>query len=126
MPGAGELAEHERAALVVAAGDVLLGHEVHPVAQRGDEHDVGDLEERGHLLARIALVQVVHRRCAEVGVRAVDPPDRRLDLGAQRLVGLDALAARGRDLDEGDLRRDEDALVEQLLVGLEPVPDALV
>jgi hypothetical protein len=31
--GAGELAEHERAALVEPAGDVLLGDQVHPVAQ---------------------------------------------------------------------------------------------
>jgi hypothetical protein len=38
---AGEFAQHESAGLVVAAGDVLLGHEVHPVPQRGHQHDVG-------------------------------------------------------------------------------------
>ena len=35
-------------------GDVLLGDEVHAVAERGDEHDVGGQVERDHLLARVA------------------------------------------------------------------------
>ena len=59
---AGELAQHERAGFVVAAGDVLLGHQVHAVAQRGHQHDVGGQVQRGHLLARVGLVQVVHGR----------------------------------------------------------------
>ena len=37
----GELAQHECTLLVGAGGDVFLGDEVHSVAQRGDEHDVG-------------------------------------------------------------------------------------
>ena len=73
--GAGELAEHQRAAVVVAAGDVLLGHQVHAVAQRGDEHDVGGLEHRRHLLARVGVVQVLHGRARRAAVLAVDPAD---------------------------------------------------
>jgi len=38
--GAREFAEHEHAVFVGAARDELLGDEVHPVAQRRDEHDV--------------------------------------------------------------------------------------
>ena len=63
---AGELAQHQRAALVVAAGDVLLGHQVHPVPQRGHQHHVGGQVQRGHLLPRVGLVQVVHGRAADL------------------------------------------------------------
>ena len=50
---AGELAQHQRAGFVVAAGDVLLGHQVHAVPQRGHQHHVGGEVQRGHLLPRI-------------------------------------------------------------------------
>ena len=33
LRGPGERAEHQNAALVVAGGDKLLGHEVHPVVK---------------------------------------------------------------------------------------------
>ena len=46
---AGELAQHERAAVVDARRDVLLGDEVHPVAQRRHHHHVGGAVERGEL-----------------------------------------------------------------------------
>ena len=61
--GTGELAEHEHAVVVEAGRHVLLRDEVHAVAQRGDEHDVGGEEERDHLLARVAVVQIADRRC---------------------------------------------------------------
>ena len=121
----GELGQHEGASAVVAGGDVLLGHEVHPVPQRGDEHDVGHLEEGGHLLARVGLVQVVDRGVAQVREVAVDPAHGRLDLLAERAVGLDPLAAGGGDLDEGDVRGSDVAVLEQLADRAQPVPDAL-
>src|SRR5450759_2919270 len=59
MPGPGELREHQGAAEVVPAGDVLLGHEVHAITYRSHPHDVGGPELRGHLSVGIGLVEVV-------------------------------------------------------------------
>ena len=52
-------------------------------------------------------------------------PDLALDLLAQLAVGIDPLAAGGGDLDQDLGRRRDRAVLEQLGVGLEPVPDAL-
>ncbi len=121
---AGELAQHQRAALVVAAGDVLLGHQVHPVPQRGHQHHVGGQVQRGHLLAGVGLVQVVDGRVTHLPVLPVDPAHRHLDLVAQGPVRLDPFPARARDLHQDHLRA-EPALAEQLAVGPQPVQDAL-
>ena len=91
----------QHAAVVDAGGDVLLGDEVHAVAERGDEHDVGGEEQRHHLLARVGLVQVADRGVAHRVVVAVDAADGELDLVAQLHVRRDALPARARDLHEG-------------------------
>ena len=56
-------------------GHVLLGDQVHPVAQRGDHHDVGGPVERGQLGAVERLVEVVDGRLADPPVLAVDPAD---------------------------------------------------
>jgi hypothetical protein len=122
---AGELAEHERAPLVVPAGDVLLGDEVHPVAQGGDEQDVRREVERDEFLLGERLMQVVHRRVPQLGVLAVDPSDVGLNLFAQRLVALDALPARRGDLHEDRSRELEALFVEELLDRLQPVQDPL-
>ena len=87
---AGELAQHQRAALVVAAGDVLLGHQVHPVPQRGHQHDVGGQVQRRHLLPVVRLVQVVHGRAAHLRVLAVDPAHGLFNVVAQHAVGPDS------------------------------------
>ena len=63
--GAGEFAEHQCAAEVAAAGDVFLGHQIHPVPQRGDQHDVAGHEERDELVAGDRAVQVMHHRVAD-------------------------------------------------------------
>ena len=46
---AGERAEHQHAALVVARGDELLGDQVHAVVQAADVAEVRCLEEAEHL-----------------------------------------------------------------------------
>ena len=71
------------------------------------------------------MVQVADRLVADGAVVAVDAADRELDLVAQLAVGLHPLAARARDLHEGDVLDVEPALGEQFAVGLEPVADAL-
>jgi hypothetical protein len=46
--GAGELAEHQHAAFVVARGDEFLGHQVHAVVQAADVAQVGGAVEAEH------------------------------------------------------------------------------
>ena len=64
--GAGELPQHEHAVHVARRGDVLLGDEVHPVAQRGHQHHVGR-RGRGRRARSScsAPVQVVDGRVAD-------------------------------------------------------------
>ena len=50
--GARELAQHQHPVLVAAAGDELLGDQVHAVAERRDQHDVGRPVQRHHLARR--------------------------------------------------------------------------
>ncbi|OIQ76345.1 hypothetical protein GALL_419760 [mine drainage metagenome] len=123
--GAGELAQHQRAALVRPGGDVLLGDQVHAVAQRRDEHDVGREVERGHLLGRVGVVHVVDGRLPEPPELAVDAPDQQLDVLTELLVRADVLPARARHLDERDPGHRETAVPEQLAERLDPVADAL-
>ena len=123
--GAGELREHQHSAVVDARGDELLGDQVHPVAQRRHEHDVGGTVEGRHLLRRVGVVQVMDGLCPDPAVLAVDPADQELDLLAQLLVGPDVLPAGAGHLDEGCPRHLEPSLGEQLADGLDPVPDAL-
>ena len=107
--------EHQRAAEVAAGGDVLLGHQVHAVAVRGHEHDVGGPVQRGQLLARHRLVEVVHGGADHRAEDAVDVADLLLDRLAHVHVVLDALAAGRGHLHEHGVGRLDRAVLEQFL-----------
>ena len=64
---AGELAEHQDAAVGDAARDELLRDEVHPVVQRRHEHHVGSAVQRRNLHRLERLVDVVDGRCSQRG-----------------------------------------------------------
>jgi hypothetical protein len=99
----GEFTENEHAVVVEAAGHVLLGHEVHAVAQGGDEHHVGGEIERHHLIPGKPMVLVADRHMRDRAVVTVDAADRELDVIAQRYVGLHPLAAGVGNLNERDI-----------------------
>ncbi len=120
-----ELAEHEHAVEVRAGGDVLLGDEVHPVAQRGHQHHVRGHVHRGHVASVEGVVLVGDGRPAQGCVLAVDAADGQLDLVAQLPVGLHPLPGRGGDLDHHRVVRVDGPVVEQLAPGLQAVSDAL-
>ncbi len=121
----GELAEQQDPFVVEPRGDVLLGDEVHAVAERRHEHHVGGEVEGDHLLARVSVMQVRDRLVVERRVVAVQAADGELDLVAQLPVGLDALARGTRDLHEGDVLDIHASIAQQFAVRLQAVTDAL-
>ena len=81
--------------------------------------------ERRELAPAVRLVQVVHGRHADAAEVAVDPPDLALDPDPQRLVVLDPLPARRRDLDHDRLGHAQRPVLEQLAERLEAELDPL-
>ena len=121
----GELAQDEDAVVIEAAGDILLGDQVHPIPQSGDQHDVRREVERHHLVARVAAVVIADRRVADRAEVPVDAPDGELDVIAERHVGLHPLPAGVGHLHEGDVLDVQSALGQKLAVCLQPMGDAL-
>src|SRR6266849_7288622 len=122
---AGELAEYQRAGVIVAACDVFLGYEIHAVSQRRHQHYIGSEVQRGHFLRRVCLVQVVNRRVAELGILSVNPAHRDFDLVAQQPVLLDPLPAGAGYQHKCRPQGSESSLAEQLAVGGQTMKDAL-
>ena len=124
--GSGELAQHEHAVAVDARRDVLLGDEIHAVAQRRDEHHVGRAVARGELDLVHRVVHVVNRRAlCKVAVRAVDATGHLLDLALELAVRAHVLARRHRDLEQPELSAIVGSPLEQELDGQELAGDPL-
>src|SRR5690606_30542395 len=70
-------------------------------------------------------MQVVHCRCANATVIAVDTTHPELNVVAEDLIRLHPLAARRSDLDEDGLIRCDVAVGQHLAPRLEAMPDAL-
>ncbi len=123
--GTGELRQHEHAVAVDVRGRVLLGHQVHAVTERRDEHDVTGAVQRDEFVERERLVQVVDHRQTDAAVAPVDLADQSLDLVAFVLVVLDGFARRGGHLDHDVALGIEFARLEQGCERLETQSDAL-
>jgi len=111
--GAGELAEDQDAPVVAAAGHVLLGDEVHAVAQRRHEHHVAGQVERHQFLQRQSAVQVVQHRMADAGMATVDLANELLDLVTLVAIVLHRFPGRGGDLHHHASLGVERAVVEE-------------
>ena len=127
LRGARELGEHEHARRGggLLARHVLKGDEVHAVAERGDEHDVGAEVERAELIEGHRLVEVVDRNVLESAEAAVDARDETVDVRAELLVAVHLSARRHCDLQEDELAPPLWVLLEEVLDRLELVGDAL-
>ena len=123
--GTGELREHQGAVTLEPARDVLLGDQVHAVAERGHDHDVGGAVEGSHLVLGVRRVQVRDDGTTDPAQVAVDPADEAVDVVTEDPVLLDALARRRRDLDEDGVLDVEPAVADQLAEGPQPRVDAL-
>jgi hypothetical protein len=100
--GAGEAAEHEHAAQVVARGHEFLGHEVHAVVQAAHVADVGGAVVAHDDVRLVVLAQQDERLPVRSAIRGVDARGRLLEAPVEVLVGGDGRAA-GR----GQLHEDE-------------------
>ena len=125
--GAGELGEHEHAALVVARGDELLGDEVHAVVQAADEAHVGGAVV---LVDLVRLVMLGSSRMigggAALGEARVDRVDERAHALLVVAGSRSMLDARRRgDLDERELPDPLRLQLEQALDRAEALDDAL-
>mmetsp|Transcript_21912 Transcript_21912/g.69954 ORF Transcript_21912/g.69954 Transcript_21912/m.69954 type:complete len:219 (-) Transcript_21912:258-914(-) len=86
LRGACKLGEHQHALGGLLASDVLVAHEVHAVAQRGDDARGRGVVERGELGKVDGLVEVLDGRVAGRAETAVDATDELVRRGAQLLV----------------------------------------
>ena len=101
LRGAGQLAQHEHAAKVLARRDELLGDEVHAVVQRADDAEIGQTIERDEAaqLQRAFSIadRTVGRPFAVLGVELGDPF---VDPLFERSVAANPRPRRHADLDE--------------------------
>ena len=125
LGGSGELRQHDHAVAVDVRGGVLLRHQVHPVTERRDEHDVTGSVESDQLVERQRLVQVVDHGEPDTTVLAVDLADQTLDLVAFLLVVLHAFPGGRGDLDHDVSLRIEHPGLEQRAERAESQADAL-
>jgi hypothetical protein len=122
----GELRQHEHArSLGILRGDELLGDQVHAVAQRRHERDVGEpIELRQHVLV-VGSIEVANWHPVGVAEAAIDPADQPLHALAQLGVIGNLRTRRNRDLQKCDAATPFRAAIEQPLKRLEALGDAL-
>src|SRR5713226_10102759 len=123
--GTGELAQDQDSVIVVADGDELLGHEVHPVMQGGDHAEVGVAIERPDVPMLVMALEVDDGPPAPRLERAIDPLHGRLHLRLELLVAPDGAAARRRELDEDEALAIFGESLEEPPDGEEPLGDPL-
>ena len=123
---AGELRQHEHAGIVrILRGEILLGDEIHAVAQRRHHGDVGRAIETRQNRARIGTVDVADRRPGRVAESAVDLADESRHLGFDLAVLLDVGTALRRDLQQRHLPAPLGIVLEQPLERLHAIRNAL-
>ena len=122
----GELRQDEHTGVLgVLRGHVLLGHQVHAVAQRRHHADAGGAVDAGQPPARRGAMDVVDRHPVELAEAAVDRACERLQLLADVGIGLHAGARRRRDLRQHHLALILRVLLQEAAEGLELVRQAL-
>ena len=120
-----ELAQHQHTILVIACGNILLGYQIHPIVQRGNQ---------AHIRRAIPLI---HLLMAALPLDQQDgPPQGRLEapvdalhglhhLTAQILIAGNPRAARRGNLHHGQPLEVPGMLFEKLLDCHQPLHDAL-
>src|SRR5712691_1081955 len=124
--GAGKPGKHEDAgSLRILSGDILLGDQVHAIAQRRHQADMRRSENPGQRGPRIRAVHITDRRPGRLPVPPIDLTDDR----AHRTVYLDIFryfrSALWGDLKKRHLAQPFGLGVEKVAEGLDAIGDAL-
>ena len=124
--GAGERGQDQHPRVVgVLSGDVLLGHQVHAVAQRGHQPDPCRPVEAGQRALGVGAVDVAQRHPVGLAEPSVDCTRLTFEVGADLAVLRDLTAGRRRDLEEDRLPPVLGVAVEEAAEGGEPVVQPL-
>ena len=100
--GAGERAEDQDAAFIVARSDEFLGHQIHAVVQRSDQANGSSAVVAADLLVGVMPVEQNDRPPATGGKAAVDAVGLGGHFLEKLLVARDVGAARRANLHEGE------------------------
>ena len=120
-----ELAQHQHAQLVGARGHVLLGNQVHAVAQRRHYHCVGGAVQRQQVVRAHAPVQQLDGAARGRAVLGIDATHQLVHVATQLAVGVDLLARRHGQLDEVHLAAQRRLALQHSVEGQQPTRHAL-
>src|SRR5260221_2756989 len=123
--GAGELAEDEHAALIVARSDEFLGHQVHPVVQAADDTHVRRPVVLINLVGVVMLDAQQDGSTALAGEPFIDAARLRAHSRVEILVLVDARARGSGDLHEDELPDPQRIDLQHALDGEEALQDSL-
>ena len=122
---AGHLTEHQHTRSIRLCRDEFLGDQVHAIAHRRHQRDVGQVVQRHQRLEWHRSVQVPDGNPADRGVFAVQIANALVDLPLQFLVRLHGSSRRHSDQDERDPFAIRRIALQEKVEGIEPLQDAL-
>ena len=111
--------------LRILRGDELLRHEVHAVAHRRDQPDLGCAEKAHEHVVREVAVQIADRRPVGFREPPVDASGRLLELAPDPRIGAQVGARQRCDLQIGDAAEVVGMGLQEALVGAEAAGQAL-
>ena len=120
----GHFGQNEHPVVVELRRDVLLRHEVHPIAQRRHERHVRLAVQRHQLRGGERAHEIADRAPATLGEAPVDAAHGFVDLALQLAVLGDAFPARHHHLGERDTASQSGMPFEQALDREHPLVDA--
>ena len=118
-----EAAEDQDA--VVVAGDVFLGHEIHPIVERADDAESREAVQRHHVRRPLVALDVSDRLPAPRPPAGVNLLDHLINLAIDLLIRRHVRPARDRDLDEAQPAAVFGMILEQEIEPPDPVGDSL-
>ncbi len=121
----GHFTQDEDPGLVGTRGDVLFGHQVHPVPDGGEPGDIARSVEVDQVFEPQGAVKIPDGGPAHSGEFPVDPAHELVDLLFEQLVLGDLGPGRNGQDDQPDLLFVPGVLFQEILKGLEPVCDSL-
>ena len=117
----GEARQDQNARILrILRRDIFLRDQIHPIAQRRDQPDLGGAEEAVELGMGVAAIDVADRDHVHFGARTVDLAGLLFQQCADLLIAFDILAAGRCDLDINEIAHAFGMLVEEPADAVDP------